>query len=187
MYFCYKILVYIYCTIIKKEGKSEETKFLWSGEGVGESRSSIRKTAWMEAKTKNDICEEGIYIIQTEDIENTFAQIKYDKWGIKNVIYRNCCRDYCCFFLKSGNNTRKEVEETTEEAGTIKNVTDAKVILFLVGIMVLAEVGSSKMLMLGDVVFVVLILYLGYVLFKRLFMRWLYLNIFLIRRKLCLN
>lgn len=37
--------------------------------------------------------------------------------------------------------------------------------------MVLAEVGSSKMLMLGDVVFVVLILYLGYVLFKRLFMR----------------
>lgn len=33
----------------------------------------------MEAKTKNDICEEGIYIIQTEDIENTFAQIKYDK------------------------------------------------------------------------------------------------------------
>lgn len=78
------------------------------------------------------------------------------------------------FFLKSGNNTRKEVEETTEEAGTIKNVTDAKVILFLVGVMVLAEVGSSKMLMLGmlgDVVFVVLILYLGYVLFKKLFMR----------------
>lgn len=78
------------------------------------------------------------------------------------------------FFLKSGNNTRKEVEETTEEGGTIKNVTDAKVILFLVGVMVLAEVGSSKMLMLGmlgDVFFVVLILYLGYVLFKKLFMR----------------
>lgn len=77
-------------------------------------------------------------------------------------------------WLKGGNNTKKETEETTEETGTMKKVTDIKIILFLIGIMILSEFGSEKMQMLGtvgDVVFIILIIYLGYLLFKKLFLR----------------
>ncbi len=74
-------------------------------------------------------------------------------------------------WLKCGNNADKATEK---ETGAMKKVTDIKIILFLLGVMVLSEFGSEKMEILGrlgDIVFIILIFYLGYLLFKKLFVK----------------
>ncbi|MEZ3435567.1 MAG: hypothetical protein K1W34_13260 [Lachnospiraceae bacterium] len=71
-------------------------------------------------------------------------------------------------WLNSKKGKSNEIIEPTQ------NVTGAKVVLFLIGIMVLAMIGGSKIALfsvVGDLAFVILILFLGYLLFKKLFMR----------------
>lgn len=71
------------------------------------------------------------------------------------------------------NSKKGKGNEITETEST-QNVTGAKVVLFLIGIMVLAMIGGSKIALfsvVGDFAFVMLILFLGYLLFKKLFMR----------------
>lgn len=53
-------------------------------------------------------------------------------------------------------------------------ITGSKVTLFLLGIMILAKLGGTKIDLfntVGDFAFIVLVLFLGYMLFKKLFMR----------------
>lgn len=57
---------------------------------------------------------------------------------------------------------------------TKKRITGIKVIIFLLGIMILSEIAESKMFIfgrVGDIAFIVLIILLGYGLFRKLFMR----------------
>lgn len=65
-----------------------------------------------------------------------------------------------------------KVNKSTEVAS--KKNTGTRIILFLLGIMILAEIGKSKVFLfgeIGDVAFVILIIVLGYGLFKKLFMK----------------
>ena len=68
------------------------------------------------------------------------------------------------FVLKS-----KGSEETSEK----KEMTlDTKIVLFLIGIMVLGAVGGIKLPLfssIGDLAFIAFIVFLGYMLFKKLF------------------
>lgn len=53
-------------------------------------------------------------------------------------------------------------------------ITGSKITLFLLGMMILAKLGGTKVDLfntVGDFSFVALILFLGYMLFKKLFMR----------------
>lgn len=53
-------------------------------------------------------------------------------------------------------------------------ITGSKITLFLLGMMILAKLGGTKVDLfntVGDFAFVALILFLGYMLFKKLFMR----------------
>lgn len=57
---------------------------------------------------------------------------------------------------------------------TKKKITEMKVIIFLLGIMILADIGEGKLFILGkvgDIAFIVLIILLAYGLFRKLFMR----------------
>lgn len=65
----------------------------------------------------------------------------------------------------------EKISEIDEEGGKI---TAFKIAVFLIGIIILAGIGGSRLSffkMVGDIAFVLLIITLGFILFKKLFMR----------------
>lgn len=71
---------------------------------------------------------------------------------------------------KKKGEAKKEVE--ADEEKELQNITNGKIIIFLLGIMILAAVGGSKLRLfsqVGDVAFIVLIIFLGYLLYIKLF------------------
>lgn len=81
----------------------------------------------------------------------------------------------CIVMFSSSQNKKKEEakkEVETENGNDYQNVTSGKIIIFLLGIMVLASVGGMKLGLftkIGDVAFIVLIIFLGYLLYIKLF------------------
>lgn len=68
--------------------------------------------------------------------------------------------------LKSGNSN------TNEKAEKKEMTVDTKIVLFLLGIMILGAIGGTRVRFfssIGDLAFIAFIVFLGYLLFKKLF------------------
>ena len=68
---------------------------------------------------------------------------------------------------------RNDKNENTEHIPS-PTVTSKKIVIFLVGVMALTAIGGTKLVLfktIGDFAFIALVLYFGYILFKKLFMK----------------
>lgn len=91
------------------------------------------------------------------------------------MIYLVIALVVCVVIFNSSKTKKKEESKQKVERGEetdLQNITSGKIVIFLLGIMVLATVGGTKLGLfsqVGDVAFIVLIIFLGYLLYMKLF------------------